>query len=274
MTSSTYENELAHDSTPTVAVESTSTNQCKVLYTPVGTITPSVIAFCDAIDPDSTPRYVAVDPADGAKALECHYNVLRQVALHGGMMVSGWHIEEQDNIQLTANFHSVWFSGTGLIDITPHLPGDQRIIFLPDTNRSFAGKYVPSLQVSLHPEDCDIARLIELQNNMTPEYLNRNMELHPKAGLIAVTPEGIFDSIEVARLNALLTLRYGDPSLHEAARQELRRIDQGERIQRRRFGLDERFQRTRTHNHAPNLKEPCPCGSGRKYKNCCRKIGK
>ena len=27
-------------------------------------------------------------------------------------------------------------------------------------------------------------------------------------------------------------------------------------------------------HHAPNLKEPCSCGSGRKYKNCCRKIGK
>lgn len=274
MTYSTFENELAYDSTPTVAVESTSTNQCQVLYTPVGTITPSVIAFCDAIDPASTPRYVAVDPAEGAKPLECHYNVLRQVARYGGTIVSGWQIEEQDNIQLTANFHSVWCSETGLIDITPHLPGDQRIIFLPDTNRSFEGKYVPSLQVSLHPEDCDIARMMELQNRITPEYMKRNMKWHPLAGPTAVTPEGILYSIEVSQLNALLTLRYGDPSLHEGARQELRRLDLDERKLRRRFGLDERFRRTRTHNHAPNLKEPCSCGSGRKYKNCCRKIGK
>ena len=274
MTYSTLENELAHDLTPTVAVESTSANPFRFLYTPVGTISPSVIAFGQTIDPQSTPLYVTVDPADGAKALECHYNVQRHVARYGGTMVSGWHIEEQDNIQLTANFHSVWFSGTGLTDITPHLPGDRRIIFLPDSNRSFEGEYVPSFQVSLHPEDCDIARMMELQNKMTPEYQNRNMSLHPQAGLIAVTPEGILDSIEVSQLNALLTLRYGDPSLHEAARQEIRRLDLAERKQRRRFGLNERFRRTQTHSHAPNLKQPCPCGSGRKYKNCCRKIGK
>jgi hypothetical protein len=168
----------------------------------------------------------------------------------------------------------VWCSGTGLLDITPHLSGDRRIIFLPDNNRPFEGEYVPSFQMSLHPEDCDITRMLELQDRLTPDYINRNMRWHPLAGPVPVTPEGIFDSIESARVSAALTLRYGDPLLHEAARQALKVIDQNERIQRRRFGLDERIRRTQTYNHAPNLKEPCPCGSGRKYKNCCRKIGK
>ena len=270
-------NATIHDPNPNdllLAVESKANDTGRFLYEPVGIISPNVIAFGQTIDATSTPLYVDVDPVDGAKALECHYNVLRHVALHGGAMVSGWHIEEQDNIQLTANFHSVWYSGTGLLDVTPHLPGDRRIIFLPDNNRIFDGEDVPSLYMSLHPEDGDVTRMLQLHNRVSPDYVDRNMRWHPLAGHVAITPEGIFDSLECSRLNAALTLRYGDPSLHEAARHELRRLDHEERKQRRRFGLNEHIRRTQTHNHAPNLKEPCPCGSGRKYKNCCRKIGK
>lgn len=93
-------------------------------------ITDAILAFCRTIEPDESPFMVPVRSRKDALPDDCFFNVFDAVAEAGGAAQYGWIIWERPGIVLSAEFHSVWRTEQGLVDITPH-DGEQTILFLP-----------------------------------------------------------------------------------------------------------------------------------------------
>jgi hypothetical protein len=65
---------------------------------------------------------------------------------------------------LDAEFHAVWSSPDGtLVDIVPKGDGEQRILFLPDSHRTWANKLVPNKRKALR-NDPVLADYIDVNN--------------------------------------------------------------------------------------------------------------
>lgn len=110
----------------------------KVGTTTPTAITPVIAALCRELSPDHRPRLVPVRPATNATVAECFDNVLAKVAHDGGSIVYGWTIWAWPRVFVEAEHHGVWDDGTGsLTDVTPHLHGERRIMFLPDPGRVY-----------------------------------------------------------------------------------------------------------------------------------------
>jgi len=65
------------------------------------------------------------------------------VARLGGEAHQGWAIRGCTDY-LVADFHTIWFTTAGPLDITPKPDGVRQILFLPDTTTTFTGQAIPS----------------------------------------------------------------------------------------------------------------------------------
>jgi hypothetical protein len=95
-------------------------------------ITAAIRHLCQEISPDYEPRFVEISPEPGSKPNECFSNVETKIKDDGGELVYGWAIWEWPRVFVEAEHHAVWRNGGGLVDVTPHVPLSERILFLPD----------------------------------------------------------------------------------------------------------------------------------------------
>lgn len=125
-------------------------------------VTPEILAFCLEIDATTRPLYVPVRPALLAIPSNCFINVREEVAHGGGGLQHGWIIWERPGWFLEAEFHAVWISPEGsLIDITPLVDGEESILFLPDSRRTFQGEVAPNRMRPLSDRR-EVRRLVEV----------------------------------------------------------------------------------------------------------------
>lgn len=61
--------------------------------------------------------------------------------------------------------------------------------------------------------------------------------------------------------------------IHAGARQQLHELSRFVRERGQWYYVDGRFPRQQATARAPGRNDPCPCGSGRKYKKCCLGAG-
>ena len=105
-------------------------------------VTDAVAALCAEVSPGHEPSFIEVRPEADALPGECFHNVGRKIERDGGVLVYGWAIWEWPGVFVEAEHHGVWSDGSGIVDVTPHVPACDSILFLPDPNRvyDFAGK--------------------------------------------------------------------------------------------------------------------------------------
>ena len=93
--------------------------------------------FCHDINPKHVPVYVPVAPDAAVVRSECFNNVAAKVAIEGGTLVYGWLIWEWPRVFVEAEHHAIWEKDGTLVDITPPISGEQRILFLPDPTQTY-----------------------------------------------------------------------------------------------------------------------------------------
>jgi hypothetical protein len=117
-----------------------------------GAISPEVVAFCQQLDPDREPAWIAVRAAPGAVPDQGFACLKRHVEGHGGGIRFGWVIWEVPGWYLEAEFRAVWAAPDGeLVDIAPAPAGVARLLFLPDSRRTFRGESIPNRFLALSP---------------------------------------------------------------------------------------------------------------------------
>jgi hypothetical protein len=97
----------------------------------------AIVDLCREISPDTEPRFLPVMPDPIAEPSECFNNVMARVSKDGGNLVYGWLVWEWPNVFIEAEHHAVWESNGMLVDITPHVNGENKILFLPDPKRTY-----------------------------------------------------------------------------------------------------------------------------------------
>lgn len=128
-------------------------------------ITDAVRKLCKGISGNS-PIYIPVIPENGATINECFGNVENVVKRKGGTSVNGWAIWQMANILVEAEAHSVWKNQDGeLIDITPHIGGENRILFLPDDKMEYRGENIGNIRMPL-TESVLVKEYIELHEEL------------------------------------------------------------------------------------------------------------
>jgi len=90
---------------------------------------------------DGPPISVTVRPDTNAVRADCFGNVDSKVRAEGGEAVCGWCLWLFPGVWVESEFHAVWRSPDGeLVDVTPKPDGDEHILFVPDPNRTYAGR--------------------------------------------------------------------------------------------------------------------------------------
>ncbi|OCJ65486.1 hypothetical protein A6U97_27585 [Agrobacterium tumefaciens] len=97
----------------------------------------AIIDFCREVSPGVEPRYLPVRPDPISQPSECFNNVMARVSKEGGNLVYGWLVWEWPNVFIEAEHHAVWQSSDMLVDITPHVNGENEILFLPDPKSTY-----------------------------------------------------------------------------------------------------------------------------------------
>ena len=104
--------------------------------TPSGA-SPAIRSFAKQISPQHEARFVRLKPEPDTKPIECYFNVKSKIERDGGELVFGWAIWEWPRVFIEAEHHAVWSDGSQLIDVTPNDPGIERVLFLPDPEKTF-----------------------------------------------------------------------------------------------------------------------------------------
>ena len=113
------------------------------------TISPEIKSFCKSIC-GGEPIYISVIEAPEMELNNCFPNVDKLVKEGGGKRVNGWAIWQRANVFIEAEAHAVWQNDVmTLIDITPHINGEKRILFLPDSAVEYHGKLIPNRRMPL-----------------------------------------------------------------------------------------------------------------------------
>ncbi len=140
-------------------------------------INDQVRAFCRTIDPTQNPVRVQVQSEPGGKHDDCYLNVVRKQKRDQGGIQFGWIIWEWEGTLLEAEFHAVWVPpGGGLLDVSPKADGEREIVFLPDSQRVYENKAVPSFRLALR-EDATLQAYIEAANEfdrLREKYSNKS----------------------------------------------------------------------------------------------------
>jgi hypothetical protein len=195
-------------------------------------ITEEIERFCDRIAPGRKPVYVPVRPAAGARVSRCHVNVEGHVRVHGGGPVYGW-IVWQSAALLHAEFHSNWLSPAGeMIDITPKADGEDRVLFLPDSNGWWEGRLVPSRRQARR-DDPLLARL--LTAFVDRDRIRAKYRVGEPASWLDIARHGRLQ-LEIARLMGAVAASWGRSRQDRtnAGRRAKRRAERRQRKEQRR----------------------------------------
>lgn len=98
-------------------------------------ISSAIRQFCSTLS-SHTPVYVDVNPHYMALMGRCYDNV----TLVDGEPVHGWLIWELPRAYLTAEHHAIVRINGSLLDVTPPLAGERRVLFLHDPTTPFLPK--------------------------------------------------------------------------------------------------------------------------------------
>src|ERR1035437_5653930 len=199
-------------------------------------ISAEIIALCRRIS-ENNPVWVEVLPESFGSVNECFPNVQQKVRRDVGGIQYGWTIWECRPIFVEAEHHAVYEpdSGRPWVDITPHSPAVNRILFLPDNAApyDFSTTDVRDNVRMATVQDPQVDELLRLYSARS-SIVNRI----PAMGKITLRGPDAIDMVHVDRelvsLQLELSRKYGNPS--------------GRRVGRN---------------------DPCPCGSEKKYKKCC-----
>lgn len=97
----------------------------------------AVRKFCEAISPGVSLVHVPIRPVTGAVAGECFKNVKAMFERFGGSLLLGWSVVEWPGVFAEAEFHAVWQSPDGLVDITPQELDGGTGLFLRDPRATY-----------------------------------------------------------------------------------------------------------------------------------------
>ena len=201
------------------------------LTTPVS-INEEVLEFCKEINPDNEPLFVEAIPYKESEYQECFSNVENYIKKFGGRIQQGWTIWEIPSKFIEAEFHAVWVDNSGkYIDISPKSDGEEKILFLKDDSREIINEPVENIRKIL---------LDTAQFRTMKIFGKKQFEVFKKYwnGSKIVVPKSELDMLDKLRNEILLF-----------------------EIQKDKLAGKMKIGRN----------EPCPCGSGRKYKKCCLK---
>ncbi len=119
-------------------------------------ISPAIRQFCSTLS-SHTPVYVDVKPHVMAWMGRCYHNV----TLVDGEPVFGWLIWELSRAYLTAEHHAIVSLNGSLLDVTPPIAGEKRVLFLHDPDTPYLLKRPVNRYFSLS-KDSRIARFVQL----------------------------------------------------------------------------------------------------------------
>lgn len=189
-----------------------------------------VLDFCNTVCPGSSPRYLLVQPIEGATLLDCFPLVQRLIAQNGGTACYGWRIWEWPRVIIEAEFHAVWRDIGGVLrDHSPTTPPTDRILFLPDSVRRYEGRQVNNIRRNL-------ARTTTVDDFFSC-----------CDAMFEITNRG-----ERAEMHGRVELEGADAQEFAA-------------FHRRRLELQAEMVNEMPR---PGRNEQCPCRSGRKFKHC------
>jgi hypothetical protein len=103
----------------------------KYIATTPKEVTAPISAFCRGLS-DEGPVFLDVRPSRTALPARCYANATEVAGCRGGRVVYGWLIWELKGIYLTAEHHAVAEADGVLIDVTPQVHGERRVLFVPD----------------------------------------------------------------------------------------------------------------------------------------------
>lgn len=113
-------------------------------------ISDDVLRLLELLPKPGEPEFLDLQPEIDARMNECFANVQAKVARDGGEIQYGWIAWERPGALVEAEFHSVWRSPNGqMVDITPKMDGEARVLFVPDYQESFDGRPVPNIRLPL-----------------------------------------------------------------------------------------------------------------------------
>ena len=130
-------------------------------------VTPAISAFCGG-----EPVYLEIRPDKDAALGRCYDNAASAAECLGGKVVHGWLVWELPGVYLTAEHHAVVEVDGELVDLSPTLAGERRVLFYPDQTPfppPRANRYYPLTT------DARIIRSLQLQQ------ANSGLELAGKA---------------------------------------------------------------------------------------------
>ena len=190
----------------------------------------AVTDLCRQLVPDGRPLAVSLRPVHEAEPNNCFEVVARQVRTAGGKASYGWKLAELPYVLIEAQFHAVWRRPDGqLLDITPGPSHGGYIVFVPDARRVYAGRQVKFVQRALTDHPAVEEYMRACDGEF--EFMNRGTRAGQHGQFEFTGPEGAeLAEITARKAEALRTLRQTTP--------------------------------------VPSRNDPCPCGSGKKYKRC------
>src|SRR5712692_2608248 len=181
---------------------------------------------------------VVVEPR--ATDRNCYVNVRDKVEREGGKMQLGWAVWQHAHLFVEAEPHAVFDPGEGKtwVDCTPHDLSDgsqcREILFIPDDKSSYdfnTTDVQDNVRVSL-VDDSRVSEALQL-------FSERTALMNSVPGIEVALPPDVARRTADLELRASLLLSAAMQPTAGRAKQKIGRND------------------------------PCPCGSGRKYKKCC-----
>ena len=197
-------------------------------------ISEEILEFCGEIDSTTKPVFLEFFQVDGYIPGECYGNVEKHIEKNGGDVQYGWIIWEDSKIFLEAEFHAIWVNKKGgYIDVTPKIDKEDRVLFLPDSERRFNGELRDNIRKAL-VDNADVRTRIKV-GKRDFEIRNKYYRGNP----VIQIPEFELKNLESYR-----------SKVHS---EEINKDKLEGKVKIR-------------------VNEPCPCGSGKKYKKCCMSI--
>jgi hypothetical protein len=197
-------------------------------------VTPAILALCEQLLVEAAPQFLDVSPRGDAQILDCFPVVQQQAEQGGGEVCYGWRFWELPLAYVEAEFHAVWRNPAGdLMDITPTQTGATRILFVADPGRRYEGRQVNNVRRALAINPA-VDEFLQAADAEF-EFLNRGSRADQHA--LSLTPHEAAEiqAIRQRRADALVAMIRSLPD--------------------------------------PGRNDPCPCGSGAKYKKCCGALG-
>jgi len=162
--------------------------QFKYVATTPRQITDQIREFSSAIVSGAEPElvFLEVTPASFSAPGQCYQNARLVAEQLGGEVVHGWLIWELPGAYLTAEHHAIVESNGQLIDVTPAIAGERKVLFLADrhstgTTPRPVNKYVPLSRIPMMKRYCQLARRnsqLELEGKaFGPEYQRNDAEM-------------------------------------------------------------------------------------------------